>query len=123
MKNLKKYINLIIFILIVTISSSTFASEIITSQNNAEYKIEQTDINSLQLYSDSIYMIEQNTGDVIYEKNAYQKMYPASTTKMLTAILVIEKCDLNEIAEVSSMAIKAVPPTYSVANLQIRWKI
>lgn len=47
-------------------------------------------------------------------------MYPASTTKILTAILVLENCDLNEIATVSSVAVRSVPATYATSGLQIR---
>ncbi len=42
-------------------------------------------------------VIEQTTGRVLYEKNADVKKYPASTTKMLTALLAIEASkDLNQ---------------------------
>lgn len=41
---------------------------------------------------------------VLYEKDAYTKVPNASTTKMLTAIVVYENCDLNETVEVSKTA-------------------
>lgn len=53
----------------------------------------------------------------MYEKNAYEKRYPASTTKIMTAILTLENCDLNDTATVSSTAIK-LPPGYISAHLQ-----
>ena len=65
-------------------------------------------------------MVEKETGDILYEKNANEKMYPASTTKTLTAIIVLERCSLNEIATVSSTAIKSVPPSYTTSNIQPR---
>ena len=37
-----------------------------------------------------------DTGDVLYEKNADKRMLIASVTKIMTAIVVIENCDLNE---------------------------
>lgn len=33
------------------------------------------------------------TGAVVYSKNIYQKMYPASTTKILTAYIALKYCD------------------------------
>ena len=63
--------------------------------------------------------MEKETGDILYEKNAYTRMYPASTTKMLTAIIVLENCYLNEIATVSSTALSAVPSSYTTAHLQV----
>ena len=41
-------------------------------------------------------MIESQSGDVIYEKNAYEKLPMASTTKIMTAIVAIENCDLDK---------------------------
>lgn len=51
----------------------------------------------------AILMMPQNSS-VIYEKNAYEKFYPASTTKILTAIVVLETLDLNERVKVSQKA-------------------
>lgn len=43
--------------------------------------------------SDYVYMINRKSHEVMYEKNAYDKMYPASMTKMMSAIIAIENCD------------------------------
>ncbi|EOC99802.1 D-alanyl-D-alanine carboxypeptidase family protein [Caldisalinibacter kiritimatiensis] len=40
-------------------------------------------------------LIDANTGQVLFEKNAHKSMYPASTTKIMTAILALEKCNLG----------------------------
>ncbi|MBR3403290.1 MAG: D-alanyl-D-alanine carboxypeptidase [Parasporobacterium sp.] len=45
---------------------------------------------------ESVVLMEANTQAVIYEKNPEAKMYPASTTKILTAIVVLENCSLDE---------------------------
>ena len=68
--------------------------------------------------SDSAILVESSTGKILYEKNPYEKMYPASTTKIMTAILTLEKCDLNEMATVSHNAIYSLPNGYVNANLQ-----
>ncbi len=50
-------------------------------------------------------MIDYETGEVLGSKNPSERLYPASTTKMLTAILAIEKIDdLNEIIKISNNA-------------------
>ncbi len=46
-------------------------------------------------------------------------MYPASTTKIMTAILALENCELSDVATVSQNAIFSVPVTYTNANLQL----
>ncbi len=40
--------------------------------------------------AEAAYLVNLNTGDVIYEKNADKKMYPASLTKLMTSILAFE---------------------------------
>ncbi len=67
----------------------------------------------------AVYIAEANTGKVIYEKNAHVKMYPASTTKILTALVVLEKCQLTEKTIVSKRAVGLVPEGYSNAKLQV----
>ncbi|KXG77031.1 D-alanyl-D-alanine carboxypeptidase family protein [Thermotalea metallivorans] len=41
-------------------------------------------------------LIDAETGDVLYEKNAHERMYPASTTKIMTAILTLENAKLQD---------------------------
>lgn len=45
---------------------------------------------SVEINADSAYLMEYQSGKVIYEKNATEKMYPASMTKMMTLLLVFE---------------------------------
>ncbi|WP_054875344.1 D-alanyl-D-alanine carboxypeptidase family protein [Oxobacter pfennigii] len=41
-------------------------------------------------------LIESNTGRILFEKNKDVKFYPASTTKIMTALLVLEHCQLDD---------------------------
>ncbi len=41
-------------------------------------------------------LIDVKTGTILYEKKANQKMYPASLTKIMTAILVLERGNLSD---------------------------
>lgn len=63
-------------------------------------------------------LIDSSSERILYEKNAHEKMYPASTTKILTAILVIENCNLNDVVTVPYEAISPIPSGYAVAALQ-----
>ena len=76
----------------------------------------------ITVQSQSAILIHADTGKILYEKNSNIPMYPASTTKILSAIIVLESCDLNEIATVSSTALNAVPATYTTSNIQVRRK-
>ncbi len=101
MKKFKKiiYILLIFLILPFLMANFSFASE------------------QLETYSAADLIVESSTGKIIYEKNSREKRYPASTTKVMTALLTLEKCNLSDIATVSADAI-ILPSGYSNANLQ-----
>ncbi len=73
----------------------------------------------LNLNSEAAILVEVSTGRIIYEKNSTKQMYPASTTKILTAILVIENCELDEIVTVRESALSNIPSGYVTCNLQI----
>ena len=49
-------------------------------------------------------LMEKDTGIVLLSKNAHQKLPMASTTKIMTALVVIENCSLGETVEVASKA-------------------
>ena len=74
---------------------------------------------SENIHSESALIMESSTGKVVYEKNGYQVRYPASTTKVLTAILAIENCDLDELATASEFAVNSIPYDYSIANIKV----
>lgn len=44
-----------------------------------------------KLKADSIMLVDVKSGDVLYQKDETKKVYPASTTKILTSLLVLEK--------------------------------
>lgn len=44
----------------------------------------------LQLHCESIYMVNVETGTVVFEKNSTMQKYPASLTKIMTAMLTLE---------------------------------
>lgn len=53
------------------------------------------------LYSDSVIVIEESTGRIIYEKNADKIYPPASMTKMLTCILTLENLSPGDEIKIS----------------------
>jgi len=48
------------------------------------------------LYTPSCILIDAPTGEVLFERNADQQMYPASTTKILTLLLALEHGNLQQ---------------------------
>ena len=54
-------------------------------------------------------LLDANTGAVLYAKNIHQKMYPASTTKMLTCLIAAEKLQMDDTVTFSHSAVHDVP--------------
>lgn len=48
------------------------------------------------LCSEGIYLMDAKTGKVLYEKNSDVQYMPASTTKVMTAIIALENCNLDD---------------------------
>lgn len=67
---------------------------------------------NLNISSPSCLLIEESTNSVIYEKNSNSKMYPASTTKILTALLTLENGNLNDVVTVSHEAVSELEGGY-----------
>ncbi len=79
----------------------------------------QSKSNEIQIYSESAILMEQKTGKILYEKDIHARKYPASTTKILTGIIALEKCNLDEKAIASDKAVNIIKPGYSTANIQV----
>lgn len=71
-----------------------------------------------KIRSSAALLYEVNSGEIIYEKNIRQKAYPASTTKIMTALLAIENCQMDEPVTVTRTALNTVSPGSSIAGLQ-----
>lgn len=59
---------------------------------------------NINVTAKSAIVIEAKTGQVIYEQDAESRRYPASTTKMMTLLLALEKGNLNDIVTASKTA-------------------
>ena len=46
-----------------------------------------------ELHCDAMLLVDAHTGQTVYGKNEHQEMYPASLTKIMTALLVLEAVD------------------------------
>lgn len=81
---------LIIFSLMMMSSVPSFS---------AEYTLTES-----ELVAEGAILINQYTGQVLFEKNAHTPMYPASTTKILTAIIILEDLALDEVVTIDSQS-------------------
>ena len=103
--NFKKFkrviLSTLLLFILTTFSITSYAAEKITISSGAGL------------------LIERSSDRILFEKNAYEIMYPASTTKILTAIVVLENTELDELATVSKNALETIPNGYVTCNLQI----
>ena len=60
---------------------------------NQNIQAEELDINVLSPYA---YLYDLENGQVLYDKNGEEKIYPASMTKLMTALIAIEHLDLDQ---------------------------
>jgi len=60
---------------------------------------------SPRILTPSAIVIEVNSGAVLYEKNSNEQNYPASITKIMTTMLALEYCELDEVVTFSADAV------------------
>ena len=72
-----------------------------------------------QIYSSGSVLMDASTGKVLIQKDMNKQLYPASTTKILTAIIAIEKLDLSSTLTASRSAVMAIPSGYSNAGIKV----
>lgn len=69
-------------------------------------EIKNSPIKDLDIKSTYAILIDADSGNVLYDQGSDEKIYPASTTKILTAIVALENSDLDEVITVSENALK-----------------
>lgn len=82
---MKKFVIFVVFILII-FSSFTYT---VSAKDSPP-----------PVSADSVVLLDAATGTVLYSKNMNTAYPPASTTKLMTALLTLENCDLNDIVTV-----------------------
>lgn len=110
MKKIFYKIFIIFFILLFVISNFSLCDDLddnevidvdseIVSLNSSKNEIKSPDTNSR-----ACVVIDRNTNTILYGKNEKQKRKMASTTKIMTATVIIENFNLNDTIEVSKKA-------------------
>ena len=71
--------------------------------SSADSETSMQDGNFLNLDSASAILIEQNSGQILYEHNIHEKLHPASVTKVMSLLLIMEALDSNKISLTDSV--------------------
>ena len=75
------------------------------------------------LSSDSAIVMEVSTGLILYKKNIHKQHYPASITKIMTSMLVLENSSLSDIVTFSSDAVYGIEPGSSTVYSDVGEKM
>lgn len=73
--------------------------------------------------AESAILMDAKTGAVLYAKEADTKRYPASITKVMTALLAIENCSMDDIVTFSNEAVNGIEAGSSTAGINAGAKL
>ena len=104
---LKLFINFFIIISLISFPfSRCFAiddSSYIWSYFNSDSILVNSENNSLNLESESAILIEQKTGQILYSHNIHEQLRPASVTKVMSILLIMEALSNQKISLTDSV--------------------
>ena len=84
------------------LSALTLSIGLLAPASLISHADQTSDLDTLK--SKYMVLMDYNSGQVLYKKNATQKMYPASTTKIWTAFCVLKKAkNLDELVEIKDI--------------------
>lgn len=63
-------------------------------------------------------IMDANTGKTLYSKNPNKRIYPASTVKLMSALVVLDRCSPNKTIKITKKMLRQVPSDSSVAGLK-----
>ena len=96
----------------ITIIISILIASFLYSFNVAAYTP------TFDVVSNNVMLVNTDTGDVLYEKNADSKIYPASVSYLMNALIVCENANLDEIVTIDKEIVRKLSGTGAiVANL------
>jgi len=72
------------------------------------YPVSAAAFNKAALKSETAILIDGDTGQVLFEKEMHRRMYPASITKIMTALLALERGNPDGIITMSHEAISSI---------------
>ena len=78
--------------------ASLFASDLCVVTDESQYSPSDTT-------SEAAGLFDITDGQVMYSKNAFERLYPASITKVMTALVAIKYGDLNDMVTVTDDAV------------------
>lgn len=84
---------------------------------------EETDNSQISIDAGASILVNAETGEIIYAEKEKEKKFPASTTKIMTALLSLEKCNLSDVVTMQDEDFIDVKNGASNAGLKVGEKI
>ena len=111
---MKKY-RFLSLILLFTLALSLVPSSAAPAVPNQE---------DLDLFCTHAVLLDANHGEILYNMRANEKAYPASITKIMTALLVLEAIDNGALSRetvltASELAVNSIPADGSTAGIKV----
>lgn len=92
----------------------------VRSYINPILPLRRTDVSEIEINASAAIALDVNSEKILYQKNIYQKFPIASLTKLMTASVILENADLEQVASISKNAVN----TYGeMGNLVVGKKI
>lgn len=66
----------------------------------------------LELFGESAVLIDYDSLEILYEKNPHEKLFPASTTKIMTGILALENGNLSDVVTIEKDVVDMTDGTH-----------
>ena len=108
------------YIMIFETVMATEKIDIYTSESgNSIYTATGNNNEIPDLLSQSAIVVDMKTGYTILEKNIKDKLYPASITKIMTAILTLENAKMDEVITFTSEAVFSIEEGSSAAKVDV----
>lgn len=100
---MRKFVPILLLFILVFIFSFVYMPISYCAQQNymwtqGDIEVSTSPSTDLNLESGSAILIEQNSGQILYEHNSHEQLRPASVTKVMTLLLIMEALDNGKIA-------------------------
>ncbi|SFL83922.1 D-Ala-D-Ala carboxypeptidase DacF. Serine peptidase. MEROPS family S11 [Gracilibacillus orientalis] len=86
---------LVVVSMVVIGQGSVFAHH---EENHVSSEVSESESLDLATHSKSAILIERDTGNILYDKNSSEKLPPASMTKIMTMLLIMEAIEKGELS-------------------------
>jgi len=81
-------------------------------------------IEDMDVAAKAALLVDPTTDEILYEQNIHERLYPASLTKVMTSLLILEAVDrgelsLDQMLTASEYAVTSIPYDASTANIKV----